>query len=98
MIFNFKQGTELFDATLSNQAMHQRGKGGLINHLYLQKFVIGSTFDKLLPYVVSKPPSIHVRLIYDYFSFDSRPAFDTCPAGFRWNFAHFSTHVRFTFD
>ena len=29
------RGAELFDATLSNEAMHQRGKGGLINHLYL---------------------------------------------------------------
>ena len=31
----FSRGAELFDATLSNEAMHQRGKGGLINHLYL---------------------------------------------------------------
>ena len=30
------RGTELFDATLSYEAMHQRGKGGLINRLYLQ--------------------------------------------------------------
>ena len=33
--FFLRRGTELFDATLSNEAMHQRGKGGLINHLYL---------------------------------------------------------------
>ena len=32
---SLRRGTELFDATLSNEAMHQRGKGGLINHLYL---------------------------------------------------------------
>ena len=30
-----RRGAELFDATLSNEAMHQRGKGGLLNHLYL---------------------------------------------------------------
>ena len=33
--YNPSRGAELFDATLSNEAMHQRGKGGLINHLYL---------------------------------------------------------------
>ena len=31
-------GAGLFDATLSNQAMHQKGKGGLINRLYLLQF------------------------------------------------------------
>ena len=30
----YSRRAELFDA-LSNEAMHQRGKGGLINHLYL---------------------------------------------------------------
>ena len=33
--FFCSRGAELFDATLSNEAMHQRGKGGLINYLYL---------------------------------------------------------------
>ena len=30
-----QQGAELFDATLSNEAMHQRGKSGLITLMYL---------------------------------------------------------------
>ena len=29
------RGAELFDATLSNEAMHQRGKSGLITLMYL---------------------------------------------------------------
>ena len=48
----FSRGTELFDATLSNEAMHQRGKQDLASLVYLQILVGLKLLIKLLYCVV----------------------------------------------
>ena len=48
----FSRGTELFDATLSNEAMHQRGKQDLASLVYLQILIGLKLLIKLLYCVV----------------------------------------------
>lgn len=97
MIFDISsRGAELFDATLSNEALHQRGKGGLINvnHLYLLH-VHGDETVLRLPSFLSLESCCFDLQFHNGTPFDSYPNnFDTCPAHVRPLFDTFPTLFR----